>query len=61
MLEIAGREFRSRLLIGTGKFRSHEVMRDALIASGADIVTVALRRVDLSCPVDDIVIFFSSV
>jgi thiazole synthase len=57
MLEIAGREFRSRLLIGTGKFRSHEVMRDALLASGADIVTVALRRVDLTRPDDDILSF----
>jgi len=37
----------SRLLVGTGKFRSHEVMREALRASGAEIVTVALRRVDL--------------
>jgi len=37
----------SRLLVGTGKFRSHEVMRAALLASGAQIVTVALRRVDL--------------
>ena len=40
--------FTSRLLVGTGKFRSHHVMRDALLASGADVVTVALRRVDLS-------------
>jgi thiazole synthase len=46
-LVIAGRTLGSRLLVGTGKFRSHEVMREALIASGADIVTVALRRVDL--------------
>lgn len=37
----------SRLLVGTGKFRSHEVMRAALLASGAEVVTVALRRVDL--------------
>ncbi len=37
----------SRLLVGTGKFRSHEVMRAALIASEAEVVTVALRRVDL--------------
>ena len=57
MLQIAGRSFRSRLLVGTGKFRSHEVMRDALVASGADIVTVALRRVDLSRPQDDILSF----
>jgi thiazole synthase len=47
-LEIAGRSFSSRLLVGTGKFRSHAVMRDALVASGAEIVTVALRRVDLT-------------
>jgi thiazole synthase len=47
-LIIAGREFQSRLLIGTGKFSSPEIMRDALAASGTEIVTVALRRVDLS-------------
>ena len=47
-LLIAGREFHSRLLIGTGKFSSSELMRDALDASGAQIVTVALRRADLS-------------
>ena len=47
-LVIAGREFRSRLLLGTGKFPSNETMRDALAASGAEIVTVALRRADLS-------------
>ena len=47
-LIIAGREFRSRLLLGTGKFSAPEVMRDALAASGTEIVTVALRRVDLS-------------
>jgi thiazole synthase len=46
-LQIAGRSYASRLLVGTGKFRSHEVMREALLASGAEIVTVALRRVDL--------------
>jgi thiazole synthase len=47
-LTIAGREIRSRLFIGTGKFPSNESMRDALAASGAEIVTVALRRADLS-------------
>lgn len=47
-LVIAGREFRSRLLVGTGKFSSPEAMRDALAASGTEIVTVALRRADLS-------------
>src|SRR6184192_3639602 len=47
-LTIAGREFRSRLLVGTGKFSGPEVMREALAASGTEIVTVALRRADLS-------------
>jgi thiazole synthase len=47
-LIIAGRQFRSRLFLGTGKFPSLEAMRDALDASGAEIVTVALRRADLS-------------
>ncbi|HEX6262545.1 MAG TPA: thiazole synthase [Actinomycetota bacterium] len=46
-LVIAGRPFRSRLIVGTGKFGSHEVMRESLEASGAEMVTVALRRVDL--------------
>jgi thiazole synthase len=46
-LTIAGRGFASRLIVGTGKFGSFEVMRDALAASGTEIVTVALRRVDL--------------
>src|ERR1700737_1245746 len=47
-LKIADREFTSRLLVGTGKFASNELMRDALAASGSEIVTVALRRADLS-------------
>src|ERR1700686_5844508 len=47
-LKIADREFTSRLLVGTGKFASNELMRDALVASGTEIVTVALRRADLS-------------
>src|SRR6187397_2336095 len=47
-LVIAGRTFRSRLLVGTGKFPSPEAMRDALAASGTQLVTVALRRADLS-------------
>src|SRR5436189_385219 len=46
-LVIADREFDSRLIVGTGKFGSFEVMRDALDASGTEMVTVALRRVDL--------------
>jgi thiazole synthase len=47
-LRIAGREFSSRLLLGTGKFPSSLRMRDALEASGTEIVTVTLRRVDLT-------------
>ena len=47
-LMIAEREFESRLLVGTGKFASNFLMRDALEASGTQIVTVALRRADLS-------------
>ena len=47
-LTIAGRTFDSRLLLGTGKFPSNESMRDALVASGTQIVTVALRRADLT-------------
>jgi thiazole synthase len=46
-LVIAGRTFASRLIVGTGKFGSYEVMRDALEASGTEMVTVALRRVDI--------------
>ncbi|MFO0832121.1 MAG: thiazole synthase [Phycisphaerales bacterium] len=41
---IAGRTFGSRLFVGTGKYASHELMRDALAASGCDVVTVAVRR-----------------
>jgi len=47
-LTIAGRTFQSRLILGTGKFSAPETMRDALAASGTEIVTVALRRADLS-------------
>jgi thiazole synthase len=46
-LTIGGRSFRSRLMVGTGKYRSNEVMARAIEASGAEIVTVAVRRVDL--------------
>lgn len=46
-LVIAGRSFRSRLIVGTGKYRSNESMVEAITASGAEIVTVAVRRIDL--------------
>jgi len=45
-LVIAGREFGTRLIIGTGGFRNLEVMEEAIEASGAEVATVALRRVD---------------
>ena len=54
MLTIAGRTFRSRLFGGTGKFSSPRVMKEALEASGCEMVTVGLRRVDLANPEDDI-------
>src|SRR5580658_3631815 len=48
VLKIADREFRSRLLIGTGKYRSFQEMKRCHEASGAEVVTVAVRRVNLS-------------
>ncbi|WP_376796429.1 thiazole synthase [Thermogemmatispora sp.] len=50
LLTIGSRTFRSRLLLGTGKYRSFEEMRQSLEASGCEVVTVALRRLDLSRP-----------
>ena len=47
-LVIAGRAFQSRLIVGTGKYPSHPIMAQAHAASGADMVTVAVRRVDIS-------------
>ena len=54
MLSIAGTNFRSRLFLGTGKFPSAGIMKQAIEASGTQMVTVALRRVDLGNPEDDI-------
>ncbi len=44
---IAGKKLSSRFLLGTGKFRNKELMRRAIVESGTDLVTVALRRIDL--------------
>ena len=52
-LIIAGRAFTSRLFVGTGKFSSSEMMRQSIIESGTEMVTVALRRVDLDNPEDE--------
>src|SRR3546814_12986123 len=46
--EVAGRRFRSRLLVGTGKYKDFEETRLAIEASGAEIVTVAVRRVNVT-------------
>ena len=56
-LVIAGRAFRSRLILGTGKYDSFETMRDAVAASGAEMVTVAVRRIDFDAPAEDITAF----
>ena len=52
-LSIGDRQFDSRLLLGTGKFSSPQIMAESLAASGGEIVTVALRRVDIGDPQDD--------
>ncbi len=49
-LVIAGKSFRSRLMVGTGKYPDTETMLRAIEASGAEIITVALRRIDLDAP-----------
>ena len=54
MLKIADHLFNSRLFTGTGKFSSSALMEEALVASGSELVTVALRRVDVENAQDDI-------
>ena len=56
-LTIAGRSFQSRLMVGTGKYRDNETMVHAIEASGADIVTVAVRRVNLDRTTDESVLY----
>lgn len=58
-LTIAGREFGSRLLLGTGKYPSFATMHDAVAASGSEIVTVAVRRIDFEQPGEDITSYLS--
>ncbi|NGX85324.1 thiazole synthase [Aequorivita sp. KMM 9714] len=53
-LKIAGKTFRSRLFTGTGKFSSSKLMQEAIIASESELVTVALKRVELHKECDDI-------
>lgn len=54
ILTIGGREINNRLFIGTGKFSSYLLMRDALEAAEPDVVTVALRRIDIGSKTDNI-------
>ncbi len=58
-LIIAGKVFSSRLFTGTGKFSSSSVMEEALLASGSELVTVALKRVDMRNEQDDILTHLS--
>lgn len=53
-LTIGGREFSSRLFVGTGKFSSNRIMREAIEASGTEMVTVALKRIDTTNSEDDL-------
>ncbi|RHS48616.1 thiazole synthase [Tannerella sp. AF04-6] len=55
-LVIGSREFNSRLFVGTGKFSSNPLMEKAIIASGSEMVTVAMKRVDMQNPEDDILV-----
>jgi len=50
LLVIANQTFKSRLIVGTGKYRDRGVMREALEASGAEMVTVSIRRVEIGAP-----------
>ncbi len=52
-LVIGGVEFSSRLFLGTGKFPSNELMRDSIIASGTELVTMAIKRIDIEDSQDD--------
>jgi len=53
-LKIGDKTFSSRLFVGTGKFSSNTLMRDAVIATGSELVTVALKRVELGTEDDDL-------
>jgi len=55
-LKIADKKFNSRLFTGTGKFSSSELMRDSLLASESELITVALKRVDVKDKEDDILL-----
>ncbi|MCB0507252.1 MAG: thiazole synthase [Chitinophagales bacterium] len=59
-LQIAGKKFSSRLFLGTGKFGSPQIMQDAVIASETELVTMALKRIDLKNQTDNILSYLKN-
>lgn len=53
ILTLGGRDFHSRLFVGTGKFSSNRLMLDAVLASGSEMITVAMKRIDMEHEEDD--------
>ena len=53
ILKIGGREFKSRLFMGTGKFSSNQLMLDSIVASGSEMITVAMKRIDMENQAED--------
>lgn len=53
ILTLGGRDFHSRLFVGTGKFSSNRIMLDAVLASGSEMITVAMKRIDMEHEEDD--------
>lgn len=53
ILKLGGRDFHSRLFVGTGKFSSNRLMLDAVLASGSEMITVAMKRIDMEHEEDD--------
>ncbi len=59
-LQIAGKDFSSRLFLGTGKFGSPQTMQESVIASGTELVTMALKRIDLKNQSDSILTYLKT-
>ena len=55
MLKIADHQFSSRLFLGSGKYGSSKEMYESILASGSEMVTVALKRIDTDAPSDDLI------
>lgn len=53
ILTIGGRDFTSRLFVGTGKFASNELMLQSILASGSEMITVAMKRIDMQNEEED--------